>query len=77
MLDISSIFKDIKHLKLKPYDSPFPTVFITATDPDDACMLCLNKLIRIIIDQDPSIKMRIICRNIKRTCKIDKIYILN
>lgn len=77
MLDISSIYNDIKHLKLKSYSSPFPTVFVTADDPDDACLLCINQLIKIIIDQDPSIKMRILCKKLKQKCKIDKIYILN
>lgn len=77
MLDISNIYVDIKHLNLKKYSSPFPTIFLSAKDPDDACAMVFNELIKIIMDQDPSIKMRIICRRIKRICKVDKIYILN
>lgn len=77
MLDISNIYTDIKHLKLKKYDSPFPTIFVSAHDPDDACNLVINQLIKIIMDQDPSIKMRIVCKRLRRLCKIDKIYILN
>lgn len=77
MLDISSIYNRIKHLKLKSYASPFPTIFVTANDPDDACAVCINQLIKIIMDQDSSIEMRILCRKIKHQCKIDKIYILN
>lgn len=76
-LDISNIYGEIKHLNLKKYNSPFPTVFITATDPDDACAVVFNTLIKIIMDQDPSIKMRIICKKLKRICKIDKMHILN
>jgi hypothetical protein len=77
MLDISKIYRDINHLKLYKYNSPFPTIFLSATDPDDACNLAINNLIKIIIEQNNSIEIRIICRKIKRFCKIDKLYQLN
>lgn len=77
MLDISSIYKEISHLKLKNYASPFPTIFLSARDPDEACLMCFDNLIDIILLQDCTIDMRIICKNIKILCKIDKIYILN
>ena len=77
MLDISNIYKYIRHLKLQKYNSPFPTIFVSATDPDDACFIVLNDLINIILHQDCSIDMRIICRKLRRRSKIDKIYILN
>lgn len=77
MLDISNIYREICHLKLKKYDSPFPTIFVSAKDPDEACFICINDLIKIIIDQQPTIQMRIICKKLRRVCKIDKIYILN
>jgi hypothetical protein len=76
MLDISSIYSKIKHLYLKTYNSPFPTIFISADDPDEACRLVFDQLIKLIIDQDPSITSRILCRRIKSECRIDKIYIL-
>ena len=74
MLDISSIFGYIKHLHLRSYNSPFPTIFISASDPDDACCSVLDQLIKIIIDQDSTINTRILCRSIKKNCRIDKIY---
>lgn len=77
MLDISNIYREIRHLNLKKYNSPFPTIFLTAKDPDDSCALVFDLLIKIIMDQDPSIQMRIICRKLKRICKIDKLQILN
>jgi len=73
----TSVYGDIKHLKLKKYNSPFPTIFISAKDPDDACNMAINNLIMIILEQDPSVKYRLICKKIRRECKIDKIYILN
>ena len=74
MLDISNIFPSIRHLFLKGYNSPFPTIFVTAKDPDSACVDVIYNLIKIILDQDPSIKMRIICRKIRKEARIDKIY---
>jgi hypothetical protein len=74
MLDISNVFIKIKHLFLKSYNSPFPTIFITAKDPDEACFEALNDLINIIMKQNTSIEMRIVCRDIRRRSRIDKIY---
>lgn len=76
MLDLSKVFSKIKHLQLKSYNKPFVTIFLSANDPDDACFLVIHKLIRIIIDQDPSVDMRIICRKLKRESRIDKIFLL-
>lgn len=77
MLDISNIYKDISHLKLQSYNSPFPTIFISAQNPDDACNTVINNLLHMILKQDCSIKMRMICRKIRKYSKVDKIYILN
>ena len=77
MLDISNSYRHISHLKLKTYNSPFPTIFISAENPDDACNLVINNLLDIILKQDSSIKMRLICKKIRKLSKIDKIYVLN
>lgn len=76
MLDISQVFNKIKNLLLRSYNCPFPTVFISAEDPDEACRLAFDELITIILNQNPSIAMRITCREIKRKCRIDKVYVL-
>jgi hypothetical protein len=74
MIDISNVFSKIRHLFLKSYNSPFPTIFITSSDPDEACFEVLNDLIKIIMNQNPSIEMRIVCRQIRSKSRIDKIY---
>jgi hypothetical protein len=76
MLDISNIYPLIRHLYLKAYNSPFPTVFVTAADPDGACVDAIYGLIKIILNQDPSIDMRIVCRKIRRESRIDKVHCL-
>lgn len=74
MLDICNIYPLIRHLNLKSgYNCPFPTIFISAKDPDEACVDVINNLIKIILDQDSSIAMRIICRKIRRESRIDRV----
>ena len=75
-LDISKVFSNIKHLHLRGYKSPFPTIFLSASDPDDACLIAINSLIKLLLDQDPSIHMRVICRRIRLTSRIDKVELL-
>lgn len=75
-LDISFIYGHIKHLKLKPYDNPFPIIFLSAPDPDCACVDAINGLINILLKQEPTINMRIISRKIRKQARIDKIYSL-
>ena len=74
MLDISNVYHRIKHLFLRSYNSPFPTIFINAKDPDEACFEVLNDLINMLMKQNSSIEMRIICIEIRRKSRIDKIY---
>lgn len=74
MIDISNVFSKIRHLFLKSYNSPFPTIFITSSDPDEACFEVFNDLIKIIMNQNSSVEMRIICREIRKKSRIDKIY---
>lgn len=74
MIDISNVFSKIKHLFLKSYKSPFPTIFITSSDPDEACFEVFNDLIKLIMNQNSSIEMRLICREIRKRSRIDKIY---
>jgi hypothetical protein len=74
MIDISNVFSKIRHLFLKSYNSPFPTIFITSSDPDEACFEVFNNLIKIIMNQNSSIDMRIACRQIRLKSRIDKIY---
>jgi hypothetical protein len=74
MIDISNVFSQIRHLFLKSYNSPFPTIFITSSDPDEACFEVFNDLIKIIMNQNSSIDMRIVCRQIRLKSRIDKIY---
>ena len=73
-LDISNVYPQIKHLHLKGYNSPFPTIFICSSNPDEACGDVIKNLIKLLLDQDSTITMRLICRKLHREFRIIKIY---
>ncbi|NDD83987.1 hypothetical protein EBZ38_06880 [bacterium] len=72
-VDLSDLYLELKRFVLREYSLPFSLIFIEAEDPDDACNTILIKLIKLLMDQDPSINTRILCRKIKRHMRIDKI----
>lgn len=72
-VDLSNFHTQLKKFLLKEYNIPFALVFIEADDPDEACNTVINRLIKLLLDQDPSIDTRILCRRIKREIRIDKI----
>lgn len=72
-IDLSNFHAELKRFTLKEYSIPFALVFIEADDPDEACNTILNRLMKLLLDQDPSIDTRILCKRIKREIRIDKI----
>jgi len=72
-LDLTDIYPKIKKFFLREYVVQYPLIFIEAEDPDDACYMVVYRLIKLIMDQDPSIETRILCKEIKRSVRIDKI----
>lgn len=72
-VDLSDLYTELKRFILREYSLPFSLIFIEAEDPDDACNTILIRLIKLLMDQDPSINTRILCRKIKRHMRIDKI----
>lgn len=73
-IDISDIFNDIKHFKIREYYQPFMCVFIQAKNPDDACHKVLTDLIKSILKKNNNINTRIFCRLIKYNLRIEKVY---
>ncbi|NBP00563.1 MAG: hypothetical protein EBU90_10645 [Proteobacteria bacterium] len=72
-LDLTDIYPQIKKFFLREYVVQYPLIFIEADDPDDACYMVIYRLIKLIMDQDPSIETRILCKQIKRLVRIDKV----
>lgn len=63
----------LRKFVLREYSLPYSLIFVEADDPDDACYLVLYRLMKLIMDQDPSIENRILCRKLKKYMRIDKI----
>lgn len=72
-IDLSDLHIELKKFVLREYSLPFSLIFVEANDPDDACYTVLIKLMKLLMDQDPSLQTRILCKKIKKHMRIDKI----
>lgn len=72
-IDLADVHIELKRFLLREYSLPYSLIFVEADDPDEACYLILYRLIKLIMDQDPSIETRILCRKLKKYMRIDKI----
>lgn len=72
-VDLSDLQPWLKRFVLREYSVPFSLMFVEANDPDDACHTILIKLVKLLMDQDPSVETRILCKKIKKQIRIDKI----
>ena len=50
-MDLSLVMSRLKKFRLGEYSSNFPTIFVDARDPDEACHLAYFKLVEIIQKQ--------------------------
>lgn len=58
---------------LREYRHSFTTIFIEATNADDACHTVIRRLKLMLLRQDSSIETRILCRDIGSLIRVDKI----
>jgi len=72
-LDLSNIFREIEKYRLREFDAPFLTIFIQADDPDEVCCELLLRIINQLLKIDNSITTRVLCRNIRKKIRFDKI----
>lgn len=72
-IDLVDVHMQLRKFVLREYSLPYSLIFVEADDPDDACYLVLYRLMKLIMDQDPSIENRILCRKLKKYMRIDKI----
>jgi len=55
-MDLLLVMGRLAKFNLGEYNSPYPTIFVEAKDPDEACYNALYKLVEIILKQDDSKK---------------------
>ncbi len=72
-VDLSDIQRELEKYSLREYNVPFSLYFIEADSPDDACSTIMMRLMKLIMEQNGSIKTRILCRKVRRYMRIDKI----
>jgi hypothetical protein len=53
-MDLSLVLHMFKKFNLFEYQNPFPTIFVEAHNPDEACHLAYYGLAAIILKQDSS-----------------------
>ena len=63
-LDLSLVINRLKKYSLKQYNSTYPTVFVEANNPDDACHLAYYQLAEIILKQDLSSETALFVREL-------------
>ena len=72
-LDLSDCFKKVSKYELREFDSPFLTIFIQANDPDEVCYELIERLVNQILKKDSSIDARILCKEVKKMVRFDRI----
>mgnify|MGYP001192582842 CR=1 FL=1 len=72
-IDLCDIYRDLTEFNLRDYNLPFCLVFIEAENPDDACLIVQERIMREIIKEKDSIEGRIMCEKIKKCMRIDRI----
>ena len=72
-VDLSALQSELLKYDLRDYRLPFSLYFLEADNPDDACSTIMNRLMRLVMKENSSIKTRILCRQIRRFIRIDKI----
>ena len=74
-MDLSLVMSRLKKFRLGEYSSNFPTIFVDARDPDEACHLAYFKLVEIILKQDASPEASALAKDILYDITIRKIQI--
>lgn len=72
-IDICDIYLDLVHLNTRKYTTPFMIMFVEADDPDGACVVALRRIMNEIMSLGINIKHRILCRQLRRKLRIDRI----
>lgn len=72
-IDLSDCFARMSAFKLREFDAPFLTIFIQANDPDEVCHELVERIVNQILKKDSSIHARIICKEVRKLIRFDRI----
>lgn len=74
-MDLLLVMGRLAKFNLGEYNSPYPTVFVEAKDPDEACYNALYKLVEIILKQDDSKKTSELVKDLVHDIRVKKVII--
>ena len=72
-IDLLDLYMDLARYDLREYRLPFSLYILEADNPDDACSILLRRIMNAIMQKDPSMETRILCRKLRRFMRIDRI----
>ena len=72
-IDLLDLYIDLVRYDLREYRLPFSLYILEADNPDDACSTLLRRVMNAIMQKDPSMETRILCRKLRRFMRIDRI----
>lgn len=72
-IDLLDLYIDLARYDLREYRLPFSLYILEADNPDDACSILLRRIMNAIMQKDPSMETRILCRKLRRFMRIDRV----
>lgn len=70
---MTHVIDRLKRFNLHNYDGDYPTVFVNAEDPDEACHIAITSLFTMILKQDSSVETAQLLVEIKGDISIIRI----
>ena len=74
-MDLSLVMTRLKKFRLGEYNSERPTIFVEASDPDEACYLAYHQLAEIILKQDSTRGSSLFVKDIFHDIRIEKLMV--
>lgn len=73
-VDMTNVLGVLKKFRLGEFNSQFPTLFIEAKDPDDACYYTFAKLSELVLKQDESVETAQLLQLVQADLRIKKVF---
>ena len=71
--DLTAVIARLKKFRLKEFNSMYPTIFVEADNPDDACYLAYCRVSEIILKQDESSETSKMLKEMMHEIKVTRV----
>lgn len=75
-IDLSDLYLEVEKYSLREYRLPFCLYILEADNPDEACNEIMLRIMKSLMKQDSSIETRVLCRNVRKKLRLDKVICL-